>query len=302
MARKIFFIILFGIVSALVVTFFPEIDKVQASINPVDEGARQQILDATLAVGGRRSAVYSVDDNARQRILDATVRITVYAEEASTSLSATQTENEYALGDGLGTLVQDGPNTYIVTHDHWSRLVDNLYKVQFRNAGGDLLLELDRPLFYSLIRYRDGGLMVLVAPEEIASQMTAVPVNKGAELSVDQPLLMAFWQPEADQQISVEPVTVEIIETYEGQTAIRMRSLNSRIVVQGNSGGGVFSSGQLVGTMWETIVQKHLVNGQATAETSSTDISRAALVEYEIGISDDLSPAAVEHSLLGGEF
>jgi hypothetical protein len=28
-----------------------------------------------------------------------------------------------------------------------------------------------------------------------------------------------------------------------------MRSLNGRAVVQGNSGGGIFSAGQLVGTM-----------------------------------------------------
>lgn len=277
MARKIFFIILIGIISALVVTFFPKIDNAQASVNPVNDSASRQILDAT-------------------------VRITVFAEEASTSLSATQAVNEYALGDGLGTLVQDGPNTYIVTHDHWSRLVDNLRKVQFQDASGELLLELDRSLFYSLIRYRDGGLMILVAPEEIRSQITAVSVNKGAELSEDQPLLIAFWQPEADQQINVEPVTVEMMESYEGQPAIKMRSQNGRTVVQGNSGGGVFSAGQLVGTMWETIVQKHLVNGQATGETSSTDMSRAALVEYEIGPSDGLSPAAGEHSLKGGEF
>jgi hypothetical protein len=113
--------------------------------------------------------------------------------------------------------VSDGPNTYIVTHDHWSLLEDNLHKVQFRDTGGDLLLELDRALFYSLIRYRDGGLMVLFAPEGISSQITAVPVNKGASLTVGQPLLIAFWQPEAGQPVGVEPVTVEMIETYDGQ-------------------------------------------------------------------------------------
>jgi hypothetical protein len=96
--------------------------------------------------------------------------------------------------DGLGTLVQDGPDTYIVTQDHWSRPVDKLHKVQFRDAGGDLLLELDRALFYSLIRYRDGGLMVLAAPEEISSQITAVPVNKGASLTVGQPFPFPRWR------------------------------------------------------------------------------------------------------------
>lgn len=275
MARKIFFILLIGIISALAVTFFLKNENARASVSPVDEVARQQILNAT-------------------------VRITVYAEEASTSLSATQALNEYALGDGLGTLVQDGPNKYIVTHDHWSQLVDNLNKVQIRNASDDLLLELDRALFYSLIRYRDGGLMVLVAPEEISS-LAAVPVNKGAALTDGQTLHIAFWQPEAELPVSVEPVTVEMTETYEGQPAIKMRSLNGRTVVQGNSGGGVFSAGQLVGTMWETIVQKHLVDNQATGETSSTDMSRAALVDYDIETSDGLSPAAVEHSQRGGK-
>ena len=62
------------------------------------------------------------------------------------------------MGDGLGTLVQDGAETYIITHDHRSRLVGDMHKVQFRNAEGEFLVELDLYAFYSLIRYRDPSL------------------------------------------------------------------------------------------------------------------------------------------------
>jgi hypothetical protein len=267
MARKTLFITLIGIIIGTVIGFFPRTENAQASTILVDETIQQQILDST-------------------------IQITVFAEEAEQSASGQQ----YIVGNGLGTLVQDGASIYIVTHDHWSRLVKKLHKAQFHNASGDLLLEVDRSLFYGLIRYRDGGTMVLAAPEQLSAQAPAVPVSKNAPLSTGQTLYVAYWQPESQQQIGVEPVSVEAIETYDGQQAFKMRSQNGKVVIQGNSGGGIFAGSELVGTMWETIVQRQVESGQSTA----TDMSRAALAQYEIP-NDDGVPSVAEQAPTRGE-
>jgi len=267
MARIILIVAVIGTIIASIANFFPGIENVQASASPVDAVAKQQILDAT-------------------------IHIMVYANDGSENISSTQAVAQYAVGDGLGTLVQDGADSYIVTHDHWSRLVGDMHKVQLRNAEGELLMELDRFSFYSLIRYRDGGTMVLEAPEQITAHLTAVPVAKNGSFQNGQSLLIAFWQPDADEKITVEPVSVEMVETYEGQPAVKLSSLNGKIVVHGNSGGGVFANGQLVANMWQTIVQQHLVNGESTGETSTTNLSRAAVTAYEIEGADELTPVA----------
>jgi hypothetical protein len=271
MARKIFFISLIALIAAAGFTFLSKTENAEATSIPVDPAARQTILDAT-------------------------VRMTMYAKDSNDSLA--QNERQYVLGDGLGTLVQDGSQQYIVSHDHWSRVTNKLQRVQFHNAAGDLLLELDRDWFYSLVQYRDGGTMILTAPEAIQNQLTAVPVAKGQALQENQTLLIAFWQPESSEQVSVEPVSVIMTETYQGQTAIRMNSLNGKVVVQGNSGGGVFADGQLVGNMWETLVIRQQENGQVSDEGTATTMSRAAQYGFETEDSSSSESELTEEPIL----
>ena len=157
MARKTLFVTLIGIIIAAVIGFFPRTENAQASTIQVDEVIRQQILAST-------------------------IQITVFAEEGDLSLSGQQ----YVVGNGLGTLVQDGSGTYIVTDDHWSRLFTNFHKAQFHNVAGDLLLEVDSLLFYGLIRYRDGGTMVLARARAVIGP-GAGRANEQKRVLVDRP-------------------------------------------------------------------------------------------------------------------
>ena len=95
----------------------------------------------------------------------------------------------------------------------------------------------------------------------------------------------------------MEPVSVMMTETYEGQTAIRMNSLNGKMVVQGNSGGGVFADGQLVGNMWETLVIRQQVDGQVADEGSATTMSRAAQYGFEAEDSDSSGSELTEEPI-----
>ena len=241
--------------------------------------------------------LHSVDEATQQQILGATVRITMIAREQSA------VEPSYVVSYGLGTLVQDGESTYIVTHDHWSRLAKKVRLVRIESAAGELLLDMTPDRFYSLIRHRDGGTMVLATPPELTNCLAPVPAVAAEQpLQDGQTLAIAFWQPEAEQQVTVEPVTIEGVEEYDGNASVKMRSLNGKVVVQGNSGGGVFAGAQLVGNMWETIKVRHQLDGQPSAETSSTDLSRAARFTYDGNTQDELLDDFSAAPVRGGEF
>ncbi|MGD2079460.1 MAG: hypothetical protein PVH18_13835, partial [Chloroflexota bacterium] len=107
-----------------------------------------------------------------------------------------------------------------------------------------------------------------------------------------------YWQPEAQRQVSVEPVTIQGVEEHDGNASIKMQSLNGRVVQQGNSGGGVFAGTQLVGNMWETIRLRNQDSGQQT----STDLSRAARYTYDEAEQEETLADFAAAPIRGGEF
>lgn len=261
---------------------------------------------ATVVPGAKQGKVQAseaeVSLEASERVLEATVLITIVTHNASDGkVNAGDDGQLLASGsEAMGTLVQDGNSVYLVTHDHWSQLTNNLTKVQIHNAHGDLLVELERAAFYALIRYRDGGTMVLEAPPELSAQMRAVQAswaNQDQEVKDGDELLMAFWQPGAGEQVSVERVTVISVEDHDGVSSLKLRNLSGKAVVQGNSGGGVFKDDRLVANMWSTVVLRQL-DGDGQDETAQTNQSRAARVNFDEEANDN---QAVERGCLGGE-
>lgn len=229
-----------------------------------------------------------VDEVDRRNILEATVRITLFApvldEDGNVNTFEVNGElqRELTVGEGLGTLVRAGGETVIVTHDHWSLLTENLYKVQFHTARSELLLELEGSVFSRLIRFRDGGTLILVAPDLISAQMSAVePAGEAAAMRQGDPLLVAYWQPDSIERVGVEPVVVVNIEQHQGLPSTNMRSLNDKVVIHGNSGGGVFLNGRLVGNMWKTSIEQQLVDGEESGMVSPTTLSRATQFSYD---------------------
>jgi hypothetical protein len=262
-----------------------------SSLASIVPGAKQGLVEARAV---------EVDAAAKEEVLKATVRITVhYQPTANTQLDGNQGQEILVTSSqALGTLVQDREKTYLVTHDHWSHLEKGLRKVQLSNAQGDVLVELERALFYGLIRYRDGGTMVLEAPEQLSSQLQSVEAtwNDNEQLAQQgDELLMVHWRPEASEQVSVERVSVTLVEDHEGLSSMKLQSLSGQAVVQGNSGGGVFKNGRLVANMWSTMVVQQLNAGDAE-ETAETDMSRAAKVTFEEENSTDLQVETSRHA------
>lgn len=228
----------------------------------------------------------------KRRILEATVMITMIVpelEEVSVVDEALPIPPDeyrpiarpesYILAKGLGTLVSSGDEIWLVTHDHWSLLDNSLGTVQISDADGERLVEIQLMHFKKLIHYRDGGTMILEAPKEIE---TKVQVNlswlpggqPGKKMSASgDVVLLVHRQWNEERGISIMEATVEKTGARQGKPIIRMQSSNGESIVGGDSGGGVWLQGNLVGNMWTTVMKE---NAQ-TGSRRQTETSIAAL-------------------------
>ncbi|MCB9421527.1 MAG: hypothetical protein H6667_17110 [Ardenticatenaceae bacterium] len=231
----------------------------------------------------------TIDAEAQQQILDATVRITLFApltDDADNPQYVTvdgQQAIQYVVGEGLGTLARSGSDVFIITHDHWTLLTPNLTKVQFHNVVGELLLEVSGADFQQMIRYRDGGTMVLNAADELVSGLTAVSPGDSRSVGKNDIVYLAYRQPE-NGIVSVVAMLVKKEMTYKGKAIFKLTSLNGKFVVEGNSGGGLLFNHQLVGNMWGTILERQVLRetGEVISPLAQTSLSLAAQLPNNI--------------------
>jgi len=229
----------------------------------------------------------TVKKQVAQQALEATVRITMYApltdEEGNPRYVRENGQRaiQLTVSEGLGTLARQGSDLLIVTHDHWHLVTPDLRRVAFHDAGGEPLLELSGKEFLQLVRYRDGGTMVLTAPTGLAASRVPVALDNGSGANRDDIVYLAFRDPD-NGQIGVAAMLVQKETIYQGRPVSRLTSLNGELVVEGNSGGGVLYNGKLIGNMWGTI----MVEDVSAADASSpqqTSFSLAAQLPAEIG-------------------
>jgi hypothetical protein len=187
--------------------------------------------------------------------------------------------DSYLVSEGLGTLVNSGDETLLITHDHWSLLDRNLGTVRFGGATSETLFEIDLLQFKKLIRYRDGGTMILEAPRGIEDSRQLIPAKLTGEHGRSQELvsggtvLVTYRQHDDKGGISIVEAAVQRVEERKGKTVVRLQSRNERSIVGGDSGGGVWFEGTLSGNTWNTI----MVESLSTGARRQTSFSIAAL-------------------------
>lgn len=234
---------------------------------------------------------YTIDASAQRQILEATVRITLFAplaDEQGNLQYVTvdgQLAIQYTVGEGLGTLTRSGTDVFIVTHDHWSLLTSNLTKVQFHNVANELLLEVSGAEFEQMLRYRDGGTILLDAPDELLVWLTAVPAGDSSAVGRNDIVYLAYRQP-GGGAINVAAMLVKKETSYKGRPVFRLIGLNDEFVVDGNSGGGVLFNGKLIGNMWGTILEQELSQpkGAGNIPLKQTSSSLAAKLPLSIAV------------------
>jgi hypothetical protein len=113
--------------------------------------------------------------------------------------------------------------------------------------------------FLGLVIYQDAGTLVLKAPDEMVRIIEHISfrpaVEKSQPVRVGDTVLVVYHQAESRAKIGLLEARVESIDVYKELPVFVLRSLDGTPVVQGDSGGGIWHEGKLVGNMWATIVR-----------------------------------------------
>lgn len=157
---------------------------------------------------------------------------------------------------GIGTLVSVQGETLLISHDHWSLFTSNTAPdlVIFRNSNGSMLLEMEGADLLPLIIFHDSGTFILRAPLELTTQVS-VTSNMGSFKTLNPGDIVHVVHHSSDQENQISILAAEIIdhEIFNGVPMLSLRSLNGQSIEPGDSGGGIWVDGYLVGNLWMTV-------------------------------------------------
>lgn len=240
-----------------------------------------------------------VDDGIRQRILNATVQIKLIApltDEAGDPVVAESNGSWHAQNQathGIGTLVNAGNEVIIITHDHWGEMLKRAETVQFRNARGDMLAEIRGSAFRDLLLYKDQGTLLMAAPQELAPLFAQAVVRGDSRQIVNGSMVFMTRHQAGNSLVEVVAAQVTDVMTESGPVTYDLLSLDGTPIVKGDSGGGVWSEGELVGNIWWTVIKADVVT-DASGAAAFTEMIAETLAsgepEQQFGPEAQLAP------------
>ena len=187
---------------------------------------------------------------------------------------------------GIGTLLTYEGETLLVSHDHWSHLTSTVVPdlVQFHDADGRFLLEMTGDAFSQLVLFRDGGTLIMRAPQALTAQLpNAAAVGHVASLMPGDIVYVAHRQANQNDTVVVMAAEVLAIEFRNNMPLLSLRSLNGQAIEPGDSGGGVWLDGSFVGNLWMTVIE---INRDWWRFFQPTEITTAR--SYAAGMTEDL--------------
>ena len=174
---------------------------------------------------------------------------------------------------GLGSLVQCGGETLLVTHNHWGEFLQDTTAIEFRDGGNQLLKVMSGYEFKRLLRYQDAGILVIQAPDGIALQPATACLGDADGLQPGEVVFLAYRQAPDLKNIALIEATVETVFTIQGLPVYTLRSINGEPIKGGDSGGGVWHEGLLVGSMWATVeLEKDPIMAILTGDTEPSTL------------------------------
>lgn len=218
----------------------------------------------------------TVDQATQAQILNATVQIRLFAPDPSAQ--PVGNVYPYIMSRGLGSLVRAGKDYRILTHNHWSTL-GQVDFVKFYDANFVLLLEMSGADFKSLILQQDAGVLVLQAPPELVEKLGASPdafretsLNDGLKLNAGDQVLVVHQKPGQEDKVAVIPAVIDQQVTFRGLPAFQLHASDGSALIPGDSGGGLWFNGNLVGDLW------------AREEISQNDWSQWSWQDFKPGV------------------
>ena len=199
--------------------------------------------------------VTPIDPIAEEHILNTTLQIKLFAPLPDVETGAGQSDSEsksYVMAKGLGTLVRWQGERVIMTHNHWGAMLKDAEYVTIHDADNKLLVKLALNEFTSLIRYSGPGTLILAAP----SGLPAAAADLGNDMTmVSGDILNVVRQdPHNSDQVEVVQARMIRMKDYKGQSVIKLAILDEVEIIPGDSGGGNWHEGKLVGNTWASFI------------------------------------------------
>jgi hypothetical protein len=206
-----------------------------------------------------------------------------------------------ALGVGMGTLVEVQGESFLVTHNHYGDLLQDMNIVELRDAEHRMIRPIYAYELKSRIVYQDAGTLVLRAPDGLADALTPASLDDDPRLEPGAMVQVVYQHHPDRDDVAVLDAVVEEIEAHKGVPIYRLRAQNGQALHPGDSGGGVWFNGKLVANNWAVELADSVIdvsNNVQPTEKTLTDISYAAIFtgEFHAQLSSSLHNSQEWHS------
>jgi hypothetical protein len=184
------------------------------------------------------------------------------------------------LGYGIGTLIQVNGQTFLITHNHWREILEDITIVRFYDADHKLVKAIIGKEYRELILHADSGTQILQPPPELVDNLMPVNVDILGQISVGESVEVVCWDKSTRDKADIQQAVIEEISTYNGVPVYKLRNLEGEPIQPGDSGGGVWHKGVLVGNNWMVEANSNGSNVETTRVY--TDVSYAAALSVDI--------------------
>lgn len=197
------------------------------------------ITNITTKIGESKQAGTALPANLppglESSILAATFQIQVYNGE----------ETYYE--QGLATLVKVHEQVLLVSHNHW-KFMANSSKAIILDAKSNPLMVLSHEMLMSLIVYNSRGTLVLQAPEGLGG----TPAETGTVENIlpGEPTLLVHQGSSEGDGLEVVAGEIQEFSNFHQNHALHLFLPGEETIRQGDSGGGIWINGKLVGNLW----------------------------------------------------
>jgi len=141
--------------------------------------------------------------------------------------------------------------------------------------------------FAKQIIFQDAGTLVLRPPQELINVLVPVSMDAIPQIAAGETVDVVYRESPAREKAAIQQAVVEEIITYKGLPVYRLRGLDGQPIQPGDSGGGVWYKGALVGNNWATLMESSGSVAEASGNSEAknivfTDLSYAAILPLDI--------------------
>jgi hypothetical protein len=171
----------------------------------------------------------------------------------------------------MASLVKYQGQVFLVTHNHFGDALQDMNIFQLRDAENHLIHTIYGSEFKSLVVYQDAGTTILHAPEGFENDLVPGSLNLSLMPKQGDTVQVAYRRKPGCTGVTVADAVIAEIDHSHPSPAYKLHRLNGEPLLPGDSGGGVWYNGNLVGNTWSIITEQTLVPVTGATVIASED-------------------------------